>query len=270
MAQATRLSTRERAVVELLLVGKSNKQIALALGISARTVEFHLRNIYIKFNVGSRIEFILKLGDITGSTVDEKLGYSAVEKVGKKAENKYSSNSKLDWTTSSKIGKELEMNTLSKVTPLLVGGMTAVLAGFAWIALFIYYGNLTVNGTKEWAIPLMIILAILGGSVGLIARRSHNTLGKVLFSTLLGTSLSFFSIIPIMLIVVLPLEKLIIRFGLPDPFASSKMASDVSNFVGTITMMVIWLIVGIGLGTTLLFLSIRKRERVDTQPLSSS
>lgn len=42
MAQISPLSNREREVVQLLLEGKSNKLIALALGISDRTVEFHL------------------------------------------------------------------------------------------------------------------------------------------------------------------------------------------------------------------------------------
>jgi len=49
MTQNNRLSNREWEVVELLLQGKSNKLIAGALGISVRTVEFHLKNIYTKF-----------------------------------------------------------------------------------------------------------------------------------------------------------------------------------------------------------------------------
>jgi DNA-binding CsgD family transcriptional regulator len=56
------LSKREKDVVGLLLQGKSNKQIALALGLSERTVEFHLNNIYTKMQVGSRVELILLLG----------------------------------------------------------------------------------------------------------------------------------------------------------------------------------------------------------------
>ena len=36
------LSRREQDVVELLLQGKSNKQMASTLGISEHTVEFHL------------------------------------------------------------------------------------------------------------------------------------------------------------------------------------------------------------------------------------
>ena len=61
------LSRRERDVVDLLLQGKSNKQIALSLGISERTVEFHLNNIYAKLHVASRVELILKLGKATDS-----------------------------------------------------------------------------------------------------------------------------------------------------------------------------------------------------------
>jgi len=57
------LSQRERQVVELLLQGKSNKQIALSLHITQSTVEFHLKNIYAKCQVRSRTELILKLGN---------------------------------------------------------------------------------------------------------------------------------------------------------------------------------------------------------------
>ena len=59
---STILSQRERDVVDALLQGMSNKQIALSLGISERTVEFHLNNVYTKLRVGSRVELILKLG----------------------------------------------------------------------------------------------------------------------------------------------------------------------------------------------------------------
>jgi DNA-binding CsgD family transcriptional regulator len=69
MAQPNPLSNRERDVVKLLLQGKSNKMIAASLHISERTVEFHLKNIYAKFQVGSRMELALKLGDST--VVDE-------------------------------------------------------------------------------------------------------------------------------------------------------------------------------------------------------
>ena len=62
MEQFNELSKREWEVAKLLLEGKSNKLIALSLGISDRTVEFHLKNIYNKLQVSTRVELILKLG----------------------------------------------------------------------------------------------------------------------------------------------------------------------------------------------------------------
>jgi len=56
-----RFTEREKEVIGLLLQGKSNKQIALALDISKSTVEFHLKNIYLKLRVSSRTEAILNL-----------------------------------------------------------------------------------------------------------------------------------------------------------------------------------------------------------------
>jgi DNA-binding CsgD family transcriptional regulator len=46
--QSKALSQREKEVIELLLQGKSNKQIVLALGITESTIEFHLKNIDCK------------------------------------------------------------------------------------------------------------------------------------------------------------------------------------------------------------------------------
>lgn len=61
MMNIYRLSKREKEVAELLLEGKSNKQIAAALFISDGTVEFHLTKIYTKLSVGSRAEAIIRL-----------------------------------------------------------------------------------------------------------------------------------------------------------------------------------------------------------------
>lgn len=74
----SRLSNRERDVARLLLEGKSNKLIASSLGISIRTVEFHLKNIYEKFQVSSRMELVLKLGEATGGVEPQKLGETTV------------------------------------------------------------------------------------------------------------------------------------------------------------------------------------------------
>lgn len=66
MDQTNHFSPREKEVINALLEGKSNKQIALALEISERTVEFHLKNLFEKMGVSSRVELILKLGKSTG------------------------------------------------------------------------------------------------------------------------------------------------------------------------------------------------------------
>ena len=81
-SHANRFSERENEVIELLLQGKSNKQIALLLGISASTVEYHLKNIYKKLQVSSRTEAVLRLGKSVGSDNTSGLGKSTVEMNG--------------------------------------------------------------------------------------------------------------------------------------------------------------------------------------------
>jgi len=66
MKKSDSLSRREKETTDLLLQGMSNKLIALSLGISERTVEFHLKNIYRKYHVASRVELILNLGQAAG------------------------------------------------------------------------------------------------------------------------------------------------------------------------------------------------------------
>jgi len=117
MAQSNPLSDRESEVVKLLLEGKSNKLIASSLSISDRTVEFHLKNIYTKYQVSSRMELVLKLGNTTGKVESEKPRHSTVADKGEVAENRDRSNSRMNWTTSfrdtvSIIGKELEMHNV--------------------------------------------------------------------------------------------------------------------------------------------------------------
>lgn len=114
MAQSNQLSNREWEVLKLVLRGETNKQIASSLNISARTVEFHLKNIYTKFEVSSRIELILKLGNTTGTSEIEKLGHSTVDSTGESTENRDKLNSQMNWATSfrdtvSLIGKEPKM-----------------------------------------------------------------------------------------------------------------------------------------------------------------
>jgi two-component system response regulator DctR len=56
------LSPREREVLDELIRGHYNKNIADHLGITARTVEFHRANIFDKMGVDSAIELAHKLG----------------------------------------------------------------------------------------------------------------------------------------------------------------------------------------------------------------
>jgi len=80
-------SFREREVIELLLQGKSNKQIALALGISESTVEYHLKNVYKKLQVNSRTEAVLRLGKSIGNGTSGELGESTVGVTSKQRES---------------------------------------------------------------------------------------------------------------------------------------------------------------------------------------
>ena len=54
----SRLTARERETVQLLAEGKSNKEVAAALGISARTVEAHRANIMHKLNLSSLTDLV--------------------------------------------------------------------------------------------------------------------------------------------------------------------------------------------------------------------
>lgn len=48
-------SVRERDVIRLLLGGHSNDEIACRLGVSRKTVEFHLTNLYRRYELPGRV-----------------------------------------------------------------------------------------------------------------------------------------------------------------------------------------------------------------------
>jgi ATP/maltotriose-dependent transcriptional regulator MalT len=50
------LTTREREIAELVAAGRTNREVAEQLVLSTRTIEAHLRNIYGKLGVRSRVE----------------------------------------------------------------------------------------------------------------------------------------------------------------------------------------------------------------------
>ncbi len=55
------LTDREQEVLQLILSGKSNREIGRDLFISENTVKTHARNIFSKYDVGSRAELISTL-----------------------------------------------------------------------------------------------------------------------------------------------------------------------------------------------------------------
>ncbi|MCL5611775.1 MAG: LuxR C-terminal-related transcriptional regulator [Chloroflexi bacterium] len=123
---------REKEVAKLLLQGKSNKQIALALDISKSTVEFHLKNIYLKLNVNSRTEAVLNLSK---SDLRESVGQELKENLwqatgGKTTQSEYSSQAKHFFDP--KEEKDMKNRTmiaivLSAVAIVAVYGMLAYL-----------------------------------------------------------------------------------------------------------------------------------------------
>lgn len=267
MAQFNQLSKREWEVAKLLLQGKSNKLIASSLGISDRTVEFHLKNIYIKYQVSSRIELILKLGNATGKVETEKLGYSTVDRRGERTENRDRFNSRMDWATSfrdtvSIIGKELEMKSLLNTKHILVSIVTALFVGFLLIVILDITMGLSVEDFSVLTVPFFIVLATIGVTVGVIGKQRNKTLLRVLFSVIFGTGLSPLMVIPLMRFIVIPLGGL---FGVFDSSAD-KIESTIAMGI----MITLWLIASITLGIVLLPLSIKIQTDNHSQSVKST
>ena len=77
MSQLPSLTGRELEVLRLAAKGWVNKEIAKELGLSVRTIQAHLGNIFNKLKVSSRIEavlFGLKNGLLTLEDVVESYG----------------------------------------------------------------------------------------------------------------------------------------------------------------------------------------------------
>ncbi len=55
------LTAKQQRVCDLMVLGKSNKEIADAIGISARTVESHREIIFIKAGVRNAVELTRKM-----------------------------------------------------------------------------------------------------------------------------------------------------------------------------------------------------------------
>jgi DNA-binding CsgD family transcriptional regulator len=55
------LTAREREIAELVAAGRTNREVAAQLVLSERTIEAHLRNVYAKLGVRSRVELTRRL-----------------------------------------------------------------------------------------------------------------------------------------------------------------------------------------------------------------
>jgi DNA-binding NarL/FixJ family response regulator len=64
-----RLSTREREIFDLIIWGQTNKQVAVRLGISVKTVETHRSHINGKLQVHSAAELV-RLASLCGALVE--------------------------------------------------------------------------------------------------------------------------------------------------------------------------------------------------------
>ncbi len=264
--QVPRLSNREREVLEHLLQGKSNKLIAADLFISDRTVEFHLKNIYAKFDVSSKFELILALGNATGWPDLEKLGIAPVVDEDEFLENRDTFNFNVEAdrpiapsATVSKINQELDMKqtlySLLYSNHVRAGAVSAVIAGIVWyIAVIRSYGH-PPDEQRVLLIPIALIWIVIGLGVGLIGERLQSSLVRVSFSAMLGTGLSSLTIIPLILMVVMPIGKVVEWLGLINSVPSAVAAHG-----AMISMMGIWLLIGLGIGIGLLFLEIKKSK----------
>jgi two-component system, NarL family, nitrate/nitrite response regulator NarL len=58
--QGVSLTERERDVIQRLARGMSNKEIAAALGVSERTVKFHVASLFTKLGASNRTEAVTR------------------------------------------------------------------------------------------------------------------------------------------------------------------------------------------------------------------
>jgi len=70
LLEKSNITDREYQLIQLVLAGNSNRDIAATLDITLRTVETHITNIFNKLGVNRRIELINYCGDLFSSPAD--------------------------------------------------------------------------------------------------------------------------------------------------------------------------------------------------------
>lgn len=151
MTHQNPLSKREQDVVNLLLEGKSNKLIAHALGITERTVEFHLKNIFTKHQVNSRMELVLKLRESTVAAAGESIENSGTSSLSGWAKSTFQE-------AIFRIGKELKMKNSLNASTSESNSMTFQ---EAIRVCFVKYADFTGRASRPefWWFSLFILLS---------------------------------------------------------------------------------------------------------------
>jgi DNA-binding NarL/FixJ family response regulator len=58
VADEAKLTSRERQILELLMLGRTHDDIGTALGLTARTAKFHQANVLRKLGAASRLDLM--------------------------------------------------------------------------------------------------------------------------------------------------------------------------------------------------------------------
>jgi DNA-binding CsgD family transcriptional regulator len=258
-----KLSSREWEVVKLLFQGKSNKLIAAALGISTRTVEFHLKNIYAKYEVNSRLELVLKLTNTREQVESGKLGVSTVESRSKETDNSSKKHLQAAWSIFKRnataiIGEEFIMKNWINSKHVRVGVLTALATGGVWLSLLVHFGHMSMNKFLPWVPALAVILIGIGLTVGRLGERKSTTLRRVFFGVLFGTGVGAFAMIPLTILVAVPVGKLFELVGLINRAA---LPNDLASGIAYAAMIVMWLVAGVGIGYAWLSIAGKKADK---------
>lgn len=231
MKDVNLLSAREQQVLDLLLQGNSNKLIAHTLGISIRTVEFHLKNVYAKYQVNTRLELVLKLTKVR----DDLPGFSTVVFSDAFVENKQKS----------KTNEDLKMIKLFFTRQALIGISAALLIGMCGLFGLNRFGHASISSLAPWVLPLFAALTLLGLTVGTVGKLTRKTGVRIFISSLFGTGAGGVLMLPVTGFVIYPLVKLFIQMGLINRPA---IPTSITEVLLIFAMIMVWLAVGVLVG----------------------
>jgi DNA-binding CsgD family transcriptional regulator len=249
MSQKFLLTDREVEVVQLLLQGKSNKMIALKLGISISTVEFHLTNIYMKMNVGSKFELILNLVDKVlqqgkwnlGKSPDDKQRDLSDNDLGKTlVTNGANLKAKEMYSMQNKIGR----NELTLKTNIIAGTAASLISGIGVVLLMMRFGHTAFESVLPWILPLTIVLTGLGAFLGWLNHKRSYSLWKLIITTMVGVYTGAILMIPIVGFVVYPLTKVIMRWGI---IQRELIPNETASSMVIVAYLIAWLVSGLGI-----------------------